>query len=287
MPEPQAKKLDVHGGELYVESRGRGAPILLVHGWTLDHRSFDPQSKALADRFRVITWDRRGFGQSGAPADLHRELDDIDRILDAFGLEDVHLLGVSQGGRIALRYAATRPGRVRSLVLQGAMIDGLPVADEGEDRIPLADYEALARAGHLDELRARWLAHPMVRLRSGGDAARQLLATIVGDYEARDLLESDASGYSFDTDPLEAMRHFNKPILLVTGAGETPARKEHARRLLEVAPLAREVLMPGSGHLANLEEPEVFNELVASFCEATDAGRDDPPASPGGLEAGR
>ena len=70
----------------------------------------------------MITYDRRGFGRSEAQPDLRLELDDIDHILDALGFESTHLLGMSQGGRIAIRYAVTRSERLRSMILQGAVI---------------------------------------------------------------------------------------------------------------------------------------------------------------------
>lgn len=260
-----SRRVEAEGGSLYVECHGQGPPVLLVHGWSLDHRSFAPQIAALSDRFRVIAYDRRGFGRSSAPPDLHRELDDIDRILDALGIDSVHIVGVSQGGRVALRYAVTRGERLRSLVLQGTMVDGIAAADVGADRIPLDEYAGLARAGRLDELQSRWLAHPMMRLRGPGDEAGELLADIVGDYEARDLVDFDPSSYEFDVDPLAAIASFDKPLLLVTGAGETAARKEHARQLVARAPMAREIIMPASGHLANLEESEAFNDALAAF----------------------
>ena len=256
-------ELAVEGGSLYVEVAGEGPAILMLHGWSLDHRSFEPQVRSLADRCKVIVFDRRGFGRSSAPPDLTRELDDIDRILDALGIDSVHLVGVSQGGRIALRYASTRSHRVRSLTPQGAMVDGVPIADTGSDEIPLREYAALAMDGKLDELHRRWLAHPMLQTHAGGD----LLATIVSDYEARDLLHQDSSALQYDADPLAALTSFEKPVLLVTGKEETQARKEHARRILRCAPMAREIIMPRSGHLANLEESDAFNAVLADFVD--------------------
>ena len=97
--------------------------MVLVHGWTLDHRSFELQVQTLASRFTVVTLDRRSYGKSTGRPDLWAELDDLDRVIDEYGGGAAHLLGVSQGGRVALRYAATRPDRVRSLVLQGAVLD--------------------------------------------------------------------------------------------------------------------------------------------------------------------
>ena len=121
--------IDVDGGRLFLRHEGEGVPLLLMHGWTLDQRMFQPQVPRLSERFHVISFDRRGFGRSDATPDLDLELDDLDRIADALSLDTLHLLGMSQGGRLAMRYAVTRPQRLRSLVLQGAVVDGLDIPD--------------------------------------------------------------------------------------------------------------------------------------------------------------
>jgi len=112
-------------GDLIAEVTGRGRPVILIHGWAVDRRMWALQVPALKRRFKVITFDRRGFGQSTCPAGLEQELDDLDALLDHFKLDQAALVGMSQGGRLAMRYAATRPNRVTALVLQGAPLDGL------------------------------------------------------------------------------------------------------------------------------------------------------------------
>lgn len=266
-------RVAVSDGHIVAEVHGNGAPLLLLHGWSLDRRSFLPQVNGLADEFRVITYDRRGFGASSAPPSLEHELDDIDRLLDACGERDVHLLGVSQGGRIALRYAVARSARIRSLILQGAMVDGLDVEDAGADRIPIDVYTALARQQRLAELREAWLRHPMMSLRNASESSRELLATIVSDYAARDLVSAQPESSARDSSVLEGLDSFPRPILLLTGAGETEARKTHAKTVLARAKQAREQMFDASGHLPNIEEPERFNEVLAEFCRAAEGTR--------------
>ena len=190
-------RVDVQGGSLYVESTGEGPPLLLVHGWPLDHRMFDPQVAGLANDFQVIVFDRRGFGRSQAPPDLRLELDDIDHILDAIGLSNAHLLGMSQGGRIAIRYAVTRPQRLRSLLLQGAVIDGMRLEEHESERVPVAEYAELARAGCIDEVRRRWLAHPMMALDPKFADEAKLLRRLLADYGGDDLVALDSNNMRY------------------------------------------------------------------------------------------
>lgn len=261
----------VEGGELYVESSGTGSALLMVHGWPLDHRLFEPQVETLARVWRVVTFDRRGFGASSAPPDLGLEVDDIIAILEALALDSIHLLGMSQGARIALRFAATCPDRLRSLLLQGPAIDGFAAPASGPERIPLDEFARLTRAGGIDEVRRQWLAHPMMRLDQSPAHERARLETMMAGYEGADLLADPAATTPFTVDVPAALRSLRAPCLLLTGASETAARRAHARRLLDLLPDCREVVFRKSGHLSNLSEPASYNRQVSEFCAQADA----------------
>lgn len=263
--------IDVSGGRLYVEVAGLGQPILLLHGWPLDHRMFQPQIKALAKRFRVIAPDRRGFGKSDANPDLRREVDDIDAVLDALGEDTTHLLGMSQGGRIALRYATTRPERVRSLLLQGAVIDGYDVAGSEDDGVPVAQYAELVANGRLDKVVDQWLQHPMMHLDEQHQSAQQLLREIMEEYRGLDLLNFDAASYAPANDVFTALSELPVPTLVLTGAEETPTRRAHAAALKSRIPDCHEVVFHSSGHLSNLTEPDRYNAAIIEFCEGLSA----------------
>ena len=263
--------VDVHGGRLQLHTSGSGSPILLLHGWPLDHRIFEPQVRYLEQFLRVIAFDRRGFGRSEAPPDLRRELDDIDRILKAVSVENVHLLGMSQGARIALRYAVTRPERIRSLILQAPVIDGFVLDHPESERIPMEEFAALARASQLDEVRKRWLAHPMMALGAGNERLHKDIEEIMDDYQGKDLLEYSPNSHTFPHDVLAELSRFDRPCLILTGGQETATRREHARRLRESLPHAREIVFRHSGHLSNLLEAEAYNRQVAAFCASVDA----------------
>lgn len=252
---------------------------MLVHGWPLDHRIFAPQVAALCECFTVITFDRRGFGKSETRPDLRLELDDIDRILDTIEVPAVHLLGMSQGGRIALRYAATRPRRVRSLLLQGAIVDGLDVEARDEDRVPVSEYAELAKEGRLREVIERWLRHPMMWLGGDHEEKHRLLRSILERYSGIDLVDFAADSYTFGHDVLAALAEFPRPILLLTGVRETVSRRVHAKELMRRIPGCREVVFSNSGHLSNLTESGLYNQAMIDFCRGVDAGE---PQSGGG-----
>ncbi|MDJ0760580.1 MAG: alpha/beta hydrolase [Woeseiaceae bacterium] len=258
--------IDVKDGRVFAVSAGSGDALLMLHGWPLDHRMFDRQLDALSDQFRVVAIDRRGFGQSSAPPNMGEELSDIDRIIDELDLGQVHLLGVSQGGRLALRYAASRPSRVKSLILLGAVVDGLDVTEPDEEKIPVAEYASLAQDGKLGDVVEHWSAHTMMQMPGGATAQKQLVSDMLEAYGGKDLVNFDASHYRFDGDILGALAVSRQQVLLLTGEYETDARKLHARAIEERVPNSKEVIIRGGGHLSNLTHPEPFNAAIRDFC---------------------
>ncbi len=267
------KWVDTGDGKLFAQVSGEGPPILLIHGWAMDHRVFTPQLPALSQKFSVIAYDRRGFGRSEAPHGLDLELDDIDRLLDELaGGKPTHLLGMSQGGRIALRYAITRPKRLRSLILQGAVVDGLAVNEPEEERIPMSQYAELARQGRLDEVRKLWLEHPMTAVGDHHAEAAALLERMLLDTSDAVFVEFTPESYRFPHDLLGAVARLGVPTLILTGARDTVARREHAAKLVKTTPDAREVIFHDSGHLSNLTEPARYNRVVRGFCTGVDSG---------------
>jgi len=273
MPNPAACDwVDVPGARLFVRQAGTGTPLLLLHGWAMDHRLFQPQLGDLAQDFHVVVYDRRGCGRSTGRPDLAAAVDDLAAVADAtVGDQPFHLLGMSQGGRVALRFAACRAERLRSLLLQGPGVDGLEPDGPDAERIPVERYAELARRGELDALHEAWLAHPLMRLEPGHDGAARLLRDMVADYRGVDLLHQPPVPRPSGEDAVQQLTALQLPTLLLTGAAETSARRQIARRLLELLPTARETVFEHSGHLANLTEPAAYNAAVREFCREVDA----------------
>lgn len=264
-------RIKVDDGEIVAIETGRGAPLVLLHGWPLDHRMFDYQVRELSERFRCIAIDRRGFGHSTAPPDMRCELHDIDALIEQLDLGPVHLLGVSQGARIALRYAVTRPERLRSLVLQGAVIDGFEVDESAGERIPVQRYAVLAKAGQLEFVVEHWLGHPMMTLPEDKPAEQQLVRTIIDDYKGSDLIAFDPSLYGFEEDVAGKLAATALPILVLTGSHETAARRAHEDEICRLAPNSRRVEFRDSGHLSNLTEPLSYNRVLSEFLSSIDS----------------
>lgn len=260
----------VEDGTLPIAMAGDGLPVILLHGWTLDHRMWQPQIAGLAGEFFLVMPDRRGYGRATAPTDLAREAEDVIAIADFLGFDRFAVVGLSQGATVALDVARRFAARLAGVVVSGAPLPALVARDEVID---LDRYRALAGAGDLAALRRDWAQHPLMQAHTS--EARTLLAAMLADYDGRDLLvPSEAPGL-----PVEALRTLAPPVLALTGEHDTPWREACAEMLAEVAPRARHALIEGAGHLANADNPGQFNALVATFlrhCAAPPKARPRP-----------
>lgn len=249
-------EVDVGDGIVPVAMAGEGRPLIMLHGWTLDRRMWQPQIDALAQHYLLVMLDRRGFGQSTAPPNLAREADDVERIADFLGFERYALLGLSQGAAIALDCAHKHAWRINCLIASGAP---LPALVERDEVIDLARYEASARDGDMAAMRANWSRHELMR--HDNAATAELVDQMLADYDGRDLLApSGLPGV-----PREALAHLPMPLLAMTGASDTSWRRDCARALADLAPRGRHALIEGAGHMANLDNPDGFNHAVAEF----------------------
>jgi 3-oxoadipate enol-lactonase len=246
----QARRVAVPGGDLVVETRGQGPAIILWHGWTLDRRQWRGQA-ALADRFTLVAVDRRGFGESSAPPDLAEVPADVARVAAALGLSRYCLVGLSQGGKVALAHSASRPAGLERVVVIGAPIDAelaLP-----PETVPAAEMAMLARIGRLAEMRQLWLAHPLT---AGSGPVRAALAAMLARYDGRDLL---APGGALRV-TLDDVRRIRVPATALAGEQDTRWRRAVVAALGE-AGLATG-LIAGGGHLAPLDAPDATNRAI-------------------------
>ncbi len=245
-------RVAVPGGELVVEVAGTGPAILLLHGWTLDRRQWRGQAP-LTDRFTLVAVDRRGFGESTASADLAEEPADVARVATALGLARYSIIGLSQGGKVALAHAAARPARLERVIAIGAPIDAeLPVAPEA---VPAAAMAVLARAGKLADMRQLWLAHPLT---AGRPEVRAAMAGMLSRYDGRDLV---TPGRPL-TVTLDDVRRITVPATVLAGEDDTPWRRAVVEALGQ-AGLATG-LIRGGGHLAPLDAAAETNRAIAT-----------------------
>lgn len=255
--------IDVDGARLRYRVRGRGPTVVFVHGWALDLDMWEPQFAALADSYRLIAYDRRGFGlSSGTPA-IEQDVVDLERLVDALGAGKIAIVGMSQGARIALHWALRFAQRTDAVVLDGPPrnLEGTP--GENREEIPIAEFRELVSRAGIEAVRARWLEHPLMRLQSADLRAQDLLQEMVGRYQGRDLMAEESRHVL----AVPQLRDLRLPVLVVNGEHDTLDRRSAGAELVRTIRHAERVVVPAAGHLANLDNPRAYNEALRAFLD--------------------
>jgi pimeloyl-ACP methyl ester carboxylesterase len=267
----QGSVATVNGENLYYEVAGNGTPLVLIHGWSLNLRMWDAQVAALSRRYRVIRYDRRGFGKSSGSEDITWDAADLDALLDHLGATKVHLLGMSQGARVALQFARSHPERVSSLILHGAPPpDGFGLPWSGADRPLFDEWATIAREQGLSGFRRAWLAHPMMRIPAGHAEAERSLAELLVAYRGGRFLSPKPPSGPVAAITMDDLPRVGAPTLVLTGESEVPFLQVVGRAIAYYLPNARLVVVSGGGHMVNVIEPDRYNATILKFLSGVD-----------------
>ncbi len=260
----QSRTLDVGDVHIAYAVVGAGRAVVLIHGWALNLHEWDDQIPALAAHYRVVVYDRRGYGRSTGFADPSADPGDLRALLDSLHIRTAVLVGHSAGADIASRFTAAMPERVDALVLYGGSApDGFPVPSNE----PGFDFvKAFARQHGVDSLLRMVIALPQFRPgphRTPRMAAR--LDSMLGAYNGRDLLEDHPESGAYPRATFEVVRRWRMPTLFISGEREAPRWHLVADSLARWMPNARKVVIPGGGHGVHFDEPARFNAALLAF----------------------
>jgi len=257
-------RAEVNGLSIAYERTGGGPVLVLLHGFLFDSRAWRPQLEGLANDFTVIAWDAPGAGQSPDPPETFAIGDWTDclaGLLDAAGVRQAHILGLSWGGLLAQEFYRRRPRRVRSLVLADTYAGWKGSLGEviSEERLATCLQDSSLPA---EELVSRYL--PGMHGECATNVVRDELATIMSDFHPAGFrLMAQASA---DSDTRDLLRDIRIPTLLVWGEADARSPMSVAHQIHDAIPTARLAIIPGVGHLSNLEAPAQFNAEVRDFC---------------------
>ena len=266
------------GVELFYVEAGRGLPIVFVHEFAGDHRSFEPQLRHFARSYRCIAYNARGYPPSAVPGEgaysQARACEDIRCVLDGLSIDRAHIVGVSMGGFATLHFGITHPRRARSLVVTGCGYGAEP-----EKRAQFAaEAEASAARFEAEGMRATALGYS-----SGPTRVQHQNKDPRGWQEMVDQLAEHSTEGSARTmrgvqarrpslfDLVDQMAAITVPTLVMTGDEDWPCLEPSLlmKRTITSASL---VVMPDTGHALNLEDPAAFNAHLDRFFHAVDVG---------------
>lgn len=257
--------LDLNGTRLYVEEAGAGPAVVFLHGFTLDTRMWDDQFLPLAQHFRAIRYDLRGFGRSDAPTgEPYSHVEDLRALLDRLEIEQASLVGLSKGGAVALDFALTYPRRVRSLALIDAVLGGFPWSAEGSGRDARVWLEA--RRGGIPAAKQSWLNHPVFAPAMRQPAVAARLRQIVADYSGWHFVNANPE-QGIDPPAARRLAELKAPVLAMVGELDTSDFRQITALIGREIPQAYVMIVSGAGHMANMETPEQVTQSLLEFLE--------------------
>jgi pimeloyl-ACP methyl ester carboxylesterase len=258
----------VNGAEIHYDAMGAGRPLILVHAGICDRRMWDPQLPALSEHFRVFRYDLRGFGQTAIPPGPFSHAADLEGLMAALGIERAHLLGSSKGGSAALDVALAQPDRVSALVLVSSGPSGYrpaqPVPESPQWPAVIAAFDAgdLERAAEL-EMQV-WVDGP----RRSPDQVDLAVRARVYEMDLR-VMRNEVEGRGQEQAPdrpaASRLAEVRAPALVIFGDLDAPITLSSSEALAAGIPGARRVVMEGTAHVLNMEQPDVFNRIVLEF----------------------
>lgn len=259
----QTGEVEVTGLRVGYERAGEGPPLVLLHGFVGDSREWRGVTLGLSDEFSVVAWDAPGAGRSSDPLDSFRMPEYADCLvgfLAALGIERAHVAGLSFGGALALELYRRHPAVPTALVLAGAYAgwSGSLPADVVDQR--------LRRSLQLAELPADQFVAAMLPTLFPASANTEIVAAF-----ARIMADRHPAGFRMmaralaEADLRDVLPGVRVPTLLVYGDEDVRAPLEVAHALGAAIPASRLVVLPGVGHMSNVEVPERLNEEIRAF----------------------
>jgi pimeloyl-ACP methyl ester carboxylesterase len=281
------------GVKLYTEETGSGTPIVFVHEFAGDCRSWEPQVRHFSRRYRCITYNARGYPPSDVLEDAGRysqarARDDIRCVLDALGIERAHIVGLSMGAFATLHFGMTDAKRALSLTIAGGAYGAHPAHYRDFQKASEANAALILEKGMAHF--AATYGHGATRVQLQNKDPRGF-AEYIQQFSEHSALGSANTmrGYQGKRPSLydltAEMQSIDVPTLIMLGDEEEPALEANLlmKRCIRTAGLA---VLPNSGHGINLEEPALFNSLLESFFHQVEAGRwmaRDPCAAPSSI----
>ena len=275
---PNAKTDD--GVNLYYEETGSGTPVIFVHEFAGDYRSWEPQVRHFCKRYRVITYNARGYPPSGVPEDVsaysqNRAADDIKSVLDHLRIDLAHVVGLSMGGFAALHFGFRHPERALSLCVGGCGYGAEPGQRERfrAEAVAVADFIKTQGMVAFAEKYAYGPARVQYENKDprGFAAFKKMLSehSVPGSVNTQLGCQRERPSLY---DLVDQMKALTVPTLVLTGDEDWPCLTPGILMKQNI-PSAALAVMPNCGHTINIEDPDQFNRLVGDFIVQVEAGR--------------
>lgn len=271
-------EINFDGAVIRGEADGFGIPVVFLHSGVTDRRMWAEQMAELAaEGYHVVSYDRRGYGQTETQNVPFSHLIDLEAVLDQLSIHAAIFVGSSMGGALAIDFAIEHPERTIALALIGTAISGGEDAEVPEEAADLEDaYEYAIDRGNFDSankiLAHLWLDGPLSEAGRVSGPVREL-------FLAMDAIQLNHPKLTQEEEPepaIDAVGNIIAPTLLVVGELDFPDIVDRHEDLSEEIENAFAIVLEDTAHFPSLERPDLFNPILLEFLEAvTGQGEDD------------
>ncbi len=288
---------EANGARLYFEEAGRGYPIVFVHEFAGDHRSWEPQVRYFSRRYRCVVYDARGYPPSDVPDDVSLygqdiATDDIAAVMRHLDLKKAHIVGLSMGGFAALHFGIRYSEMASALVVAGCGY-GAPQTESAKFHRETGELAERFETEGTEVVAKMYAAGPCrVQYQNKDPRGWREFAAQFAEHSAKGsaMTMRGVQGLRPSLYDLEdQLRNITTPTLLITGDEDEPCLEANIF-MKRTIPTSGLLMVPKTGHTVNLEEPDRFNQAVQAFFASAEQGRwdrRDPRSITGSLLFGK
>lgn len=262
--------IKVDNAQLYYETAGKGIPFVMIHAGVADSRQWNNEFAFLAQNYKAVRYDMRGYGKSEPVDGEFSHMSDLVSLLDALGLrEPIILMGCSMGGGLAMDFALMHPSRMKALIMVGSGPSGLEL--DVPRPAKFAEVEKVFEAGDLDrtaEIETQiWFDGTDRTPEQVNQAMRKLAYEMNRLALAHEVKQLGKRLPNAETPAFNRLADLNIPVLVIIGAHDTPYILAAADYMIEKIPSAQKVQIEDAAHLPNMDHPNEFQTIVKTFLE--------------------
>ena len=237
--------LTYNQGDIYFVREGNGPPVILIHGFSLDHRMWAPQIEYLKRTHSVISYDLRGFGKSTTPCVPYSHYDDLNALMNYLQVPVAHIVGLSLGGEIGMDFAFTYPEKVASLTLLSTSLSGYKST---------VDWTVRSKE--------EWLDHDVFKPTKKHAEVFNDLQLIIQDYSGWHWTHKDPV-IPINPDAFSRLESLHCPVTIITGENDMQYFQTIAEVIQSHVKHSFKHIIKGAGHMINLEKPGEVNALLS------------------------
>ncbi|MFC1785028.1 alpha/beta fold hydrolase [Candidatus Neomarinimicrobiota bacterium] len=260
--------LQVKNGELYYEVKGQGKEtIVFIHDGLVHGEIWENQFLVFADNFRVIRYDRRGYGRSKKPEEKYSNIEDLRAVFDYLDINKAIVFGMSAGGGLAIDFTLKYPEKISKLILVGAVVSGFSYSNHmlsRGGRLTAEDY------ANQEKLLEYIVKEDPYEIAPKNKEAREKLWEIMKDNTHNIDSSKDRLAEQPERPAVKVLSEIKVPTLIIVGEHDIPDVFVHAGAIESGIKYSQKVIINNAGHLVPYEQPNIFNEQVFKFLKGAD-----------------